>query len=209
MAHNGIFANALNQLLENNRAAIVPSDVIHTPIPHLAYWHAKLLFARYTHRSPTNISDMLSYASNIRDVINKTNLRDANDSSSVGVRSLGPLAHHAYIFCAVTLSEIVDLKEKRDEALKIARDMLFGLESYRVGESKAFKDRKACWGNAVVAVLRGVLEKGGKQDGDGLQQLANAVVGVGEGNGERDKDWGEVGRRGYLNLAAKDDGYAT
>ena len=194
MTNHGDFSNLVKYSLEKDGASILSSDVLKTPIPHLAYWHAKLLFARHMYQAPINIDEMLSYTATICSVIHKTTYRAANEGTHADIGSLGPLAHHAYVLSALTLLEIVKVVEKRDEALKITRDLLVLLEPYRVGEPEALKDRGLCWGNAVVGVLRGVLEKGG----DGLQQLANAVVGVEEG--EHVKDWAEVGKAGYLNV---------
>ena len=199
VSDNKIFTNILKTTLDLVAGFIIPSDVRQTPIPHLAYWHAKLILTRFTIMSPTNIHDMLYCAANIRNVIRHVLYRGTNDNSPSGVGSLGPLAHHAYLLCALTLSEIVDANERREEAVAIARDLFITLEPHRAGDAEALKDCGLCWGNAVFAMLKAVMDKGSQQEGDGLQQLANTAIGVEEGGKER--DWAAVPKRGYLNLA--------
>ena len=190
MSHDTFFSRTLARDLDQPGAATLALDVRQFPIIHLTYWHVKLLLARHMPPSLTKVYDIVSYANNIRQVMLVC---------PSGVGSLGPLGHHAVVLCAVTLSDVVDIKEKRDEALDIANALLVVLEQYRSGKPEMLNDRGMCWGNAVVAFLHELLKKNGKEDGDGLQQLADMAVGVEEGRGEKLKDWRVVGRKGVLN----------
>ncbi|KXT04395.1 hypothetical protein AC578_3575 [Pseudocercospora eumusae] len=148
---------------------------------HLSYHHCHLLIKRLNPMSePT---DLVGHAVKVATMLNSR------------MTPVTPLNHHFGALAAMTLCELCDLGKTRAEAMKGLDQMI---EALGQGRGLAGKQESEGWDGAVRELVTRKKEKM-LQQGNGLHNLADAAVGVDEGN----FDPTMITRYGYLNSLAQ------
>lgn len=152
---------------------------------HLSYHHCHLLIKRLNPQ--TEPVELVGHAVKVATVLNSR------------MTPVTPLNHHFAALAAMTLCELCDVRETRDEALRGLDQMVEALDE---GRGLAGKEEGEGWDEAIRKLVVAKKERMRLVDGDlegddgGLQSLANAAVGGGGGQGKLDPTW--LTRYGYL-----------
>ena len=233
----------VHEMLSNNLSTIENSRVdpydseVFAPLGHAAILHYKLLVLRYRMRGTPRAADPALLAMTIQ---------QAKRIIDGACHPRFPLAHHIHALAARTLLELVDSatataaagvyepnspdarmaiqQTNVDDALELLRSMAQLLERQKGGAGVA-PDEAGAYNGWMESVRRTIEARlAAKEAGESLRELADAAVGAGGVEGEKNagkeggknkegekhgekstetakpgfRDWGTLGMEGYL-----------
>lgn len=193
-SHNTLLSHLLTGELDRFRESVDPLLPSY-PVLHLAYWHVKTLVRCYTHYSISSTDDLL----------------DAATASSAILISKpspppSPLTHHFATLAALVLSQLVDVKETRETAIRGLHELADAVEKGRILSPHNPREEAAfvSWDSLILERIGKKLHQSqlappqqqphqpqaGPKDAStgidhgGLQHLADLAVGESEGQSQ-------------------------